>query len=95
MKLEGGSHIVQSYAGSLCTILILCISGLYAVQKLFVLIEKKDVDVLSTTLDSFYDENFVFSYDNGFNVAVAFTGYNNEKEPELDPSYGKLVINAF
>ena len=58
------------------------------------LIEKKDVDVLSTTLDSFYDEFFVFGYNNGFNLAVAFTGYNNVVDYELDPSYGRLVFNA-
>ena len=62
MKLEGSSHVVQSYAGSFCSIFFICITFLYAIQKFVVLIEKKDVDVLSTTLDSFYDENFVFSY---------------------------------
>ena len=95
MKLEGGTHVVQSYAGSLCSILFICITLLYAVQKMVVLVEKKDIDVLSTTLDSFYDEHYVFSYQNGFNIAVAFTGFNNVAEMELDPSYGKFRFSAY
>ena len=62
MKLEGETHVVQSYGGSCCSLLIMCITVLYAMQKFNVLLEKKDIDVLSTTLDSYYDENFVFSY---------------------------------
>lgn len=95
MKLDGETDVLQTYSGSLCTLLILAVSVLYTVQKSFVLIERKDVDVLSTTLDSFFDENYVFNYQNGFNVAVAFSGFTNEAEYELDPSYGKLTFNAF
>ena len=94
MKLDGRTQFVRSYAGSLCSILILLVTALYGFQKLVVLIEKKDVSVLSTTLDSFYDENFVFAYEDGFNVAVAFTGFNNVVDYELDPSYGELIFNA-
>ena len=95
MKLEGGTHVVQSYTGSVCSILLVLITSVYAIQKILVLYEKKDVDVVLTAVDSFYDMNFVFNYSNGFNVAVAFTGYNNEVEMELDPSYGRLIFNNY
>ena len=32
---------------------------------------------------------------NGFNVAAAFTAYDNESENILDPSYGELVFNHY
>lgn len=37
----------------------------------------------------------MFSFDNGLNLAVAFTAYDNEEEPILDESYGQLVFNAY
>ena len=94
MNLDGDSNVVQTYVGSLCSILILAISFIYAFQKLLVLIGKKDVTVLSTTIDSMYDDSFIFDYKHGFNLAVAFTGYNDITEYELDPSYGELVFKA-
>ena len=33
-----------------------------------------------------------FGYDNGLNIAAAFTAYDNERERILDPSYGELVF---
>ena len=95
MKLEDESHVLHSYAGSLCTLLMFCVTILYALQKFIVLVERKDVDVLSTTLDSFFDEHHIFNYKNGFNIAAAFTSFNNEAEWELDPSYGSLELAAF
>ena len=46
--------------------------------KLDVLINKKDVNILSTANRLFYNDEDEFTFDNGFNVAVAFTEYNNE-----------------
>lgn len=56
---------------------------------------KKDVDVLSATKDLYYSEDDKFTYENGLNIAVAFTGYNNKEEWELDPAYGSLVFNSY
>ena len=75
--------------------LILVMTLLYTVQKMEVLMAKKDVDVLSATKDLFYSSEDKFSYKNGFNIAVAFTEYNTVKEWELPKEYGTLVINSF
>ena len=40
-----------------------------------------------------YDYNF--SHDLGFNLAIAFTDFDNNLEPILDKSYGQLVFNAY
>ena len=67
----------------------------YTIQKVDVLIEKKDVDVLSATKDLVFTPDDTISYQNGFNIAVAFTEFSNEQEWELPPEYGSLVINSF
>ena len=57
--------------------------------------KKKDVDVLSTTTDLFYDDDYVFGYEDGLNIGVAFTAYDSEREWILDETYGELVFNHF
>ena len=68
---------------------------LYAVQKVDVLIAKKDVDILSATKVLAFEASDKFDYSNGLNFAVAFTEYNTNNEWELSPEYGSLVINSF
>ena len=75
--------------------MIFLVTILYALQKMDVIISKKDVDILSTVKEGFFDDDYVFSHENGLGIAVAFTGYNNEREWSLDPSYGNLVFNSF
>ena len=58
--------------------------------KLDVLINKKDVNILSTVNRLFYTDEDEFTFQNGFNIAVAFTAYDNEEEWILDPKYGTL-----
>ena len=94
-KLNGDNTVVQSYVGSVCTLMIFLVTILYALQKMDVIISKKDVDILSTVKEGFFDDDYVFSHENGLGIAVAFTGYNNEREWSLDPSYGNLVFNSF
>ena len=95
MTIDGDTRVAQSFLGSLCSLMIFTLTVLYAYQKMDVLIAKKDVDVLSATKQLVFNENDKFTYDNGFNVAVAFTSFNNNEEWELDPAYGTLVFNSF
>ena len=95
LSLDGDSQVAQSYMGSLCTIIILCVTVLYTVMKLDVLMAKKDVDVLSAVKELVLTADDKFSYENGFNIAVAFTEYNTKREYELDKKYGGIVINSY
>ena len=47
---------------------------------------------MSTTNQYAYADDEIFSYENGLNIAVAFTAYNNEEEWELDERYGELFF---
>ena len=60
-----------------------------------ILINRRDVNVLSTISDLFYDDDYVFGYKNGLNIAVAFTSYDTETEWILDETYGTLQFNHF
>ena len=66
---------------------------MFAYLKIDVLINKKDVDVMSTINDNYYTPDDVITYKNtGFNIAAAFTAYDSETEDILDPTYGELVF---
>ena len=95
MKLEDGNDKLQTVMGSLCSIILLLITLFYAYLKFDVLRNKKDVNVLSTIKDSFFTDADHFSYKEGLNIAVAFTAYDNERNPILDPTIGELVINEY
>ena len=58
-------------------------------------LKKKDVDVLSTVNDRFYSSDDVINYQNGFNIAVAFSAFDSNPEPLLDQSYGELVFKHY
>ena len=59
-----------------------------------ILIARKDVDILSAVLNYYHEEDYTFSYQNGFNIALAFTEFNDESESILDESYGEMVFYA-
>ena len=60
-----------------------------------VLINKKDVDILSTVNDAFFDSEHIFDAKKGFAFAAAFTAYDGNPEPILKPEYGELVFTHF
>lgn len=43
----------------------------------------------------FYTYNDKFTEKQGFNFAVAFSAYDDNPEPILDPEYGELVFNHY
>ena len=78
--------------GSLCSVLLFAIVTLYAYQKVEILIQKKSVDIITTLKEFALTSDDIFSYQNGFNIAVAFTRYDGETEWILDPTYGELAF---
>ena len=71
MKLDEHLGQIQSYMGSILSILATCVILAYAYRKADVLLARKDVDILSTINDQAFSYNDVFSYKNGLNFAVA------------------------
>lgn len=95
MKLDRGEDSIKSLMGSFCSIILTIIILTYAIQKLDVFLGKKDVDILSTVNDLHFTDDDVFSYENGLNIAVAFTAYDSEEKWILDPTYGELIFSSY
>ena len=93
--LDVKTQEATSLLGSICSIMIFCVTMLYTSQKLEILIKKKDVDILSATKGLVFDDNYIFDNKKGFNIAAAFSEFNSNTEWELDPKYGSLVFNSF
>ncbi len=76
MKLNGDDSSLRSCTGAICTIIIYSVILLYALNKLTVLYNKKDVDVLSMVDDHAIDPLEKFNNKDGFNIAVGLTAYD-------------------
>ena len=68
---------------------------MYAFQKTNIMIGKTDDYVMTSTQDSFFDLDYKFGFEQGFNVAVAFTAFDDEKENILRPDIGRLVYRQY
>ena len=75
------------------TLALLVVVVIYAFFKADILINAKDVSVLSTINDMYFSPDDAFTYDKGFNIAVGFTAYDSNPEPILDPTIGEVVFN--
>ena len=88
MRTDDGSKAHGSYAGFFCTVILCLLILSYTYQKIDVLQNKKDVDILATTTHSYYNPDFIFDKSKGFNIAAAFTAYDSNPEPIDDERYG-------
>ena len=95
MQIEKDKSELKTLMGSLFTFLIYVVSAVYSLQKVDVWMAKKDVDIMSSTQAAYFDDSYIFGYEDGLNFAVAFTAYDSETEPILDESYGKIVFRAY
>ena len=50
---------------------------------------------MATKLIDHLADDYIFSHDQGLNLAIAFTNFDNIIEPILDKSYGELIFNAY
>ena len=95
MKLDKNKNSVQTCMGSLLTMLVYLVVGAYAYQKIDVWINKKDVEIMSSILMSRFSEEEKFSFNDGFNVALALASYGSDDNPGLDKSIGEIVFRAY
>ena len=95
MKLDKENSTLKTSVGSIVSILVYLIVILYAWVKVDVWFKKKDVDIMATKLTDYLPYNYIFDHDQGLNLAIAFTSFDNNPNPILDKSYGELVVNAY
>ena len=62
MKITGKRDSLSSYMGTFCSFALITVVLMYTYLKADTLIQRKDVDVLSTVVDMHFDPDFVFDY---------------------------------
>lgn len=93
MRLDKGFLKLKSWGGAICSIIFFIVIGVYTLQKIDVLVNKRDVDILKMTNFNAVSDQDEFDLSMGFGIAAAFSAYDDETEPIDDPSVGELVFN--
>ena len=95
MKLDAGVEALPSKAGFIFSLILLIVVTGYAVQKTDILINRKDIDIMSVIKKDYYSEDEQFQHSQGLEFAVALTAYDGERESILDPSIGELIFETY
>ena len=90
MTLAEGVVSLPTSMGAFMTIFLMIVLFCFTILKTYNMILRKDVNISSTINENVYSDSDVFDYSQGLYFAVAFTGYDNEREIMLDPSIGEL-----
>ena len=78
MKIDDAQDSKNSFFGGVFSITLTFVILIFVYLKSDVLLNKKDVDILSTINDNTFSADFVFDNDKKFAFAVGFTAYDNE-----------------
>ena len=76
MKLDKENSTLKTYVGSVLTILAYLLIFTYAYLKADVWLNKKDIDIMSSTMIDNLTSDFIISRDEGLNLAIAFTEFD-------------------
>ena len=94
MKLEEGLDSLTTWMGLLCSVLVIAIMLTYSIIKTDIFLSGEDFQILSIAGQSELPKDFVMSYDQGLNFALAFAAYSTDLGPELVPSIAHLAFEA-
>ena len=92
MKLEHGQATLPSIMGTIFSFISFMLVIGYATQKFDILISRKDVDIVLSVRENYFDDNEKFAGRQGFNIAVAFTGFDTIRESVLLPQFANIVF---
>ena len=76
MKLDKENSTLKTYVGSVLTILAYLLIFTYAYLKADVWLNKKDIDIMSSTMIDNLTSDYIISRDEGLNLAIAFTEFD-------------------
>ena len=71
---------------------LFCFLAVYTFRKLKLINSNDEVHIVEAARLNHFQEDNVFNYKMGFNAAVAFTAWDSEREPILDPTIGELYF---
>ena len=85
---------LPSIFGTLMSFIFMGIVIGYSAQRLDILLNRKDVDILQTVRDNYFSDNEAFTGEEGFNIAIALTGFDSVRDSVLDPEYANLIFET-
>ena len=95
MKIDKRQSTMTTSVGSIFSIILFIIVVMYTFQKANIMIKREDDYVMTSNQDSFFDLDYKFDFEKGFNIAVAFTAFDNNKENILSPDIGRIVYRQY
>ena len=96
MKLEHDESAYTSCLGAMCTIVVAIFLFGFSYTKMITLVGRKDVDIIESTQDFYFEDNERFSAaDDDFFLAAALTHYDSNRTLTEDPRYGELLIEHY
>ena len=90
MRLDSDLAALPSIMGTILSFISTCLVIGYTVQKLDILISRKDVDIVLAVRDNYLTDSDAFTGRQGMNVAFALTGFDSVRENILDPEYASI-----
>ena len=95
MKLDKGITGLTTVSGLCLTLLLGLVMVSFALQKSWAMFTKKYIDIKTSSTMNYYDHAHVFDAEQGLEVAIGFTAYDNNREVILDKSIGELAFIAY
>ena len=88
-RLPQGKVAFQTCKGCFCTVFLAIALGLYGLLQAFKLITFDETDVMVSSRDKYFDDEFIFKKNLWF--AFGITAYDSNQTITEDPTYGRLV----
>ena len=76
LKMDNGKGAMKTHVGTICSIIWVTIIIVYGATQIDTLVNKKSISILTTYNDLYFKDSQSFDYDQGLNIAVAFTAYD-------------------
>ena len=81
--------------GTFASLILWGIVGIFCYSKVLAWYEYKDVDIMSSTMENFFDYDYRFNSTQGLFVAAAITEYDLNPDIIEKPEMGELIIEHY
>ena len=94
MHLDAGQDVLPSKIGALCSILLFVVMIVYTGYKISILDGKKSIDIIQAVKENHFDDNHIFTSNQGLNIAIGIYSASDPRTHELlDQTYGRVRFN--
>ena len=96
MNLDQCQSKLPSKMGALSTFLLFVMLSAYTYYKCDIMLNKKDVEIISVVKQNYFKTDYKFSNKQGLNIAVAaLDPFEPSQYKQLDHSYGLIRFRKF